>query len=237
MKKLLALTLCSAMALSVFSTGFKLIDTGEKAPVSDHAVIITDNTKVIDYTKDPLASKGLELIVKMDKLAESTEYIESISAQEEFKTILADIAKGDYSSPVAVYKAAIPEGTAAAAMGATLDNVDKDIVSLIDDRLLAAIPSQINAMEGVESLAALTLVSASTSAYIEGIAESQVYIFIYDNGYSAIVSYMPQEENVLSISSSFVKSDELSAVASADDLNTLIKDYLNIDSVKFELYK
>ena len=89
MKKLLALTLCSAMALSVFSTGFKLNDTGEKAPVGDHAVIITDNTKTVDYSKDILASKGLELIAKMDKLAESTAYIESVSAQEDFKALLS----------------------------------------------------------------------------------------------------------------------------------------------------
>lgn len=237
MKKLLALTLCSALALSVFSTGFKLQDNSEKAPASDHAVIITDNTKVIDYTKDPLAAKGLDLISKMDKLAESKEYIDSVSAQQDFKTILDEIAAGDYTTPKAVYKAAVPEGTVPAAMGAPIDMFDEDIRSLIDDRLLASIPSQLNAKDGVESIAALTIVSASTASYIEGVEESQLYIFVYDNGYSAIVSYMPQEKNVVSISAGFVKSEELAAVSSADELNALIKNTFNTDAVKFELVK
>lgn len=236
MKKLLALTLCSAMALSVFSTGFKLNDTGEKTPVGDHAVIITDNTKTVDYSKDILASKGLELIAKMDKLAESTAYIESVSAQEDFKALLSEVAEGDYSSPKAVYKAAFPEGTASAAVGVSIDAFSDDIKSIVDDRLLAAIPSQINAKEGVETLAALTLVSAGTASYVEGVEESQLYVFLYDNGYSAIVSYMPQEENVVSISANFVKSDEISNITSADELNTLVKANFNTD-VKFALVK
>ena len=236
MKKILALTLCSAMALSVFSTGFKLNDTGEKAPVVDHAVIITDNAKTVDYSKDILASKGLELIAKMDKLAESTAYIESVSAQEDFKALLSEVAEGDYSSPKAVYKASFPEGTASAAVGVSIDAFSDDIKSIVDDRLLAAIPSQINATEGVETLAALTLVSAGTASYVEGVEESQLYIFLYDNGYSAIVSYMPQEENVVSISANFVKSDEISNITSADELNTLVKANFNTD-VKFALVK
>lgn len=236
MKKLLALTLCSAMALSVFSTGFKLADTGKKAPALDHAVIITDNSKTVDYTKDPLAVKGLDIIAKMDKLAESKEYIESLSSQEEFSAILNEIAAGDYSTPTAVYKAVVPEGVIAESLGASIDSFSDDIKSLVDDRLLASIPSQINAYEGVSALAALTLVSASTAAYVEGVEESQLYIFIYDNGYSAMVAFMPQEANVISISSGFVKSDELANITSADELNTLIADNTNAE-IKFELVK
>lgn len=236
MKKLLALTLCSSLALSVFSTGFKLNDNSEKAPVGDHAVIITDYTKTADYSKDVLASKGLDLIAKMDKLAESTEYIESVSAHDDFKTLLSEVAEIDYSSPKAVYKAVLPVGTASTAVGVSIDAFSDDIKSIIDERLLASIPSQINATDGVETLAALTLVSAGTASYIEGVEENQIYIFVYENGYSAFVSYMPQEENVVSISSSFVKSDELSAVNSADELNKLVKDYLNVD-IDFSLVK
>ena len=47
---------------------------------------------------------------------------------------------------------------------------------------------------------------------------------------------MPQEENVVSISANFVKSDEISNITSADELNTLVKANFNTD-VKFTLVK
>ncbi len=238
MKKILALTLCSALALSVFSTGFKLNDNTEREPVGDHAVIITDNDKPVDYSKDPLAAKGLDVIAKMGMLAGSTEYLEAASANEDFSAILSEIASGDYSTPTAVYKIALPEGTASEAVGVIIEDFDEEIKSLVDDRFLSAIPSQINGQEGVNTLAALTLTSVGTAAAVEGVEDNQLYLFTYDNGYSAIVIFMPQEENVVSISASFVKSDALSNLASVDKLNDLVKENFNAElDLEFELVK
>ena len=49
---------------------------------------------------------------------------------------------------------------------------------------------------------------------------------------------MPQEENVVSISASFVKSDVLSNLASVDELNDLVKENFNAElDLEFELVK
>ena len=174
----------------------------------------------------------------MGMLAGSTEYLEAASANEDFSAILSEIASGDYSTPTAVYKIALPEGTASEAVGVIIEDFDEEIKSLVDDRFLSAIPSQINGQEGVNTLAALTLTSVGTAAAVEGVEDNQLYLFTYDNGYSAIVIFMPQEENVVSISASFVKSDALSNLASVDELNDLVKENFNAElDLEFELVK
>lgn len=228
MKKLLSIALCSALSLSALSTGFTLTDNSEKQPAYDHAVIITDNTKNIDYSKNPVIAKGLELITQMDKAAESESYRQLMSGSDELNQIVEDIAGGDYSIPKAVYKTSVAEGEALKAFsGLAIDELPEEIRSSVDKKLMASIPSQINAAEGVNMIAATSVLTTSDVVLLDNIDGNQLYVFIYDD-ITAMVSYIPYEDGIVYASANFVKLDN---IESSDDLTDWFKDNLGMELV------
>ena len=228
MKKLLPLVLCSALTLSAFSTGFILKDNSEKKPITDHSVIITDND-IIDYSKNPVTAKGIELIVQMDKSAESEAYRQLMSSSDKLDEILDNIAKGEYSAPKAVYKTTITEPVEIRAFSdlTSLDSLPKEIRNSVERKLIAAIPMHINSTEGVDMVAASSVLTASDSVILDDIDCNQLYVFIYD-GITAMVTYIPYEENVVGVMATFVKFDN---IKSAEDLNKTFKEGLGMDIV------
>lgn len=232
MKKQVAAVLCSALALSVFSTGFTLKDNSNKAAPYDHAVIIANNEKKADYSKDILASNGLGLISQMDKMAESESYRAFISGSDELNAKIMEMGEGDYTTPKAVYKAVVSDEVVESMAELKVEDEIKDIVK---SKLVASIPSQLNALNGVTELAASASVTAGNAIANETVKDNMVYVFIYDGDYSAAVAYTA-ENGIVSAIASFVSSYDLTDVESANDLNKLFADSLGI-SLEFALVK
>ncbi len=228
MKKLLPLVLCSALTLSAFSTGFTLNDNSEKKPITDHSVIVTD-TDSIDYSKNPVTAKGIELIVQMDKSAESEAYRQLMSGSDKLDEILDNIAKGEYSTPNAVYKVAVTESVALKAFSdlTSLEPLPEEIRSSVERKLTAAIPMHINSTEGVDMVAASSVLTASDSVILDNIDCNQIYVFVYD-GITAMVTYIPYEDNIVGVTATFVKLDN---IESSEDLNKTFKEELGMDIV------
>ncbi len=230
MKKPILIAMCSALSLSVFSTGFTLSNASGKAEAYDHAVIITDNTKTVDYTKDKLASNGLELIAQMDDMAESEAYRSWMTASDEIDEIIDAIGQGDYTTPTAVYKAAITESLFDGEI-----ELESSIADIVENKIVASIPTQLSALNGSTELAATACVTSKNAIADDSIEDSMVYVYIYDGDYCAVVAYTA-DNGVVSATASFVGSYDFADIESASDLNELFADSLGIN-VKFALVK
>lgn len=229
MKKILLLTVCSALSLSVFSTGFTLKNSGEQNPLNDHAVIVsTPSEKDVKFS-DNLAQHGYSLVKQMDTLAKSDTYCNAVSVSDEINSIIKKIRETDYNAPKAVYKAAVPYGNATALSGASIKDFPENVRDLVESKFVSTIASQINATNGAETLAATSGLTSSDVLAAEDVKETTIYVYVFDGGCSAMVTFIPNEDNLVTSYASFVKSEDLSKVKSANELSKFVADNTDLN--------
>ena len=224
MKKILLVSLCSALSLSVLSTGYTLNNKTKQEPARDHGIIISQPISPIEL--DTYASNGLALINKMDLLAETKSYVNSLSVSEELNTIISAIGEANYNTPKVIYKSVIPEEAASKALSySETSDVSTEVRKIIENKYIASSGSSI--------LAATSIVSLSESSLEEDITEPIVYVYIYDNDYSAIVTVIPGKDGAVSSSAGFVKTEWLKDISSANELSAFFEGSLSIKGLSF----
>lgn len=190
------------------------------------------NTDILLY------SKGLELIQKMDIMAESKEYVTIMSASPELEETIKIIGEGNYSEPKAVYKITIPKGTEASLyMGDNVAKVPKVLEEEIERRSIASIPSRINAFSGVKSVAATSLVTLGDSFINDVLKDNVIYVYLYEGEYSAIVSFLPGSENIVNATAAFVINDTLKQITSDSEMFEWVAEYISIPDCEVEEVK
>jgi len=232
MKKIILVSLCSALSLSVISTGFKLNNTTKSDPLSDHAVIISQPVPSIEV--DTNVTNCIALVEKMDTLAESKEYVKAISESDVFNDIISTIGDSAYTTPKAIYKSIIPKDTISNYLSnLEISNASEDIESILGNKLIASIPNQINAVNGASELAATSILSLNESYFAKEINEPTIYILLYDNDYSAIVTLIPGSGGSVFENASFVKTENFKEINKASDLNNYFKTNLLLEKLDF----
>ena len=168
---------------------------------------------------DVLYEKGLEVVKKMDSMAESKEYIRFMAALPEIENTLEDIGSGDYSVPRAVYQVIITPAEIdmlLESVGGDLSQLSEELLLEIRNRMVASIPSRINGLAGVSSLAATTAVAAQDN-FIEDTQPSYaLYFYLYDEAYPAAVSFVPGGENIVTANGYFIINEDLTEVTSEE---------------------
>lgn len=192
----------------------------------------SENTGTLLYTK------GLELIQRMDIMAESEEYINLVSASPELEETISRIGEGNYSEPKAVYKITIPKDAAASLyMGEKITNVPKELMKEIERRCIAAIPTKINALNGSKFVAATSVVTLGDSFIKDDLKNNTLYIYLYEGEYSAMVSFFPENENIVGASASFVINDFLNQITSDSEMYEWIAEYVSFVDCEIEKVK
>ena len=239
MKKTLVFVLCSALSLSLAAPGYALENTIEKRSSKGHNVIvvggkINSNTSSSSEKEDKkeneinklMLNKSLELIEQMDKMAESEDYVSILSGSSKLAEKIFALGKGEYSKPKAVYKTVLPKANELNYLDEEIE-ISDELAELLGNRLINAIPSQITALKGAETLAAASVLSNGSPMILEGLENSELCIFIYDN-VSVFVTFVPYEDDIAGVSANFVISDEIKAVKSTEELNNWFLDNMGL---------
>ena len=74
---------------------------------------------------------------------------------------------------------------------------------------------------------ASSVLIASDSVILDNIDCNQYYVFVYDE-ITAMVTYIPYEDNIVGVTATFVKLDN---IESSEDLNKTFKEELGMDIV------
>lgn len=182
----------------------------------------TDKSKPITTV---LTDKGMELIGKVDKLAECEEYIDLYTVDDEISKVIKGIAANDYTTPqgvfvienlgAVVFKTMIPE-----------TKLPEDIAKMVEDRFTTTLPSQVAAMSGTPVLAATSILNHTESFIYESLQSSVTYLYVYGNGSNFMVNYHPNGENIVNASVNIVVNDELSKCTAKEDVVNFFKDTL-----------
>lgn len=182
-----------------------------------------------------LYTKGLELIQRMDIMAESEEYINLMSASTELGEVISRIGEENYSEPKTVYKIIIPEeAVTSRSFEGEITGVPEELKKEIERRFISAVPVQANASKGSIFVAATSIITTGDSFINDGLKNNTLYIYLYEGEYSAMVSFFPGKENIVGASAGFVINDSLNQITSEAEMSEWIAEHVFLGDCEVE---
>lgn len=178
-----------------------------------------------------LLEHGLDVIATMEEMAGSEEYVNFYTGSKEMAEIINEIGAGDYSAPAAVYKltideTAIEEWTMLSGAEGLSDNLK---AAVTQKAVGAALITQINAQSGATTLAATSICTAGKTFVSTEASGTMVYIFAYENGCPAAVSFVEGEDHAVAATGNFILNDGFDT--SSEDT---IRAFFEVTGVKVE---
>lgn len=171
-----------------------------------------------------LYAQGLEVVQLMSEMTHTKGYVDIYTGDSEIKTVIQNIATGDYSSPKAVYAISITDDNLAAmAEFNNLDNASEELKAFLIQRALGSLMTQINGMSGVENLAASSICTVGKTFVSENATNDVIYLYTYENAIPVAVSFIVGENQAVSASGVFVMYDKFTC-GSADEIKTFFSD-------------
>lgn len=211
-KKIIALTVITVMAVGL-------------------TACVGSNTEI---KKTSLLDKGLSLIDNVDTLSESKEYISLYSASEEITNVINDIGSKDYKEPKAVF---------------TLNNLTEiffdsmvgdvalsdEIKDMVKYRFSSVLPSLLNAKKGGMTTAATSIITQSDSFIDSTLQTPTTYLYVYDNEYSFMVTFVPNDENIVNATVNVVINEDLGKCTTIDEVADFLKGTVGLEEVSVSI--
>lgn len=196
------------------------------ALLSIFALSACGNNKINNETKS-LYSHGLEVVQLMTEMTQTQEYID-IVAPDDLKSIIQELADGDYSTPKAVYSIKASEkDLATIAEIKNFDNISDNLKPLILSKIYGSFIARVNSMGGVEDVAVAGLCTAGKTFVNEDATGNIIYLYTYDNAVPVAATFVTGDDNSVSANGTFVMYDEFTC-DSVDE----IKDFFNYINVE-----
>ena len=155
-----------------------------------------------------LYAHGLDVVSMLSEMTRSESFIGIYTANSEIKDIILALGEHPYDTPAAVYAITIPEDVL---MGmaelSNLGDASEELKSYLTQRVMASLMSQINAMSGVENLAASSVCTVGKTFVSESATENVIYIYAYEDTAPVAVTFTLGEDHTVSASGTFIFYD------------------------------
>lgn len=152
-----------------------------------------------------LYDRGLETIALMAEAIRSDAYLEMLSASENLRVIINEAASGDYSSPKAVYAisfTAIPMDDITGS-----PELSESLLELVKHRMVSTVITQINALGGMEPLAASSMCTTGKTFVSADFTGDIIYLYVFAQGYPVAVTFTGGEDHTVSASANILLHD------------------------------
>ena len=181
-----------------------------------------------------LKQKGLDIAVMMDYLAENKDYAELFSSSDDINKIITSIGKEDYSNPRVVFEIKGLEEAMLNLISGDL-TLSQELKDIMGNKFSTAFGGQINAINGVEHLAATSILNYSDSFIFNDVTEPITYLYLYDGDYSVIVNFNPfYEDDVVSASGTVILNNSFIEAIETQDITNILKEF-GVDGVTITL--
>ncbi len=160
-----------------------------------------------------LYDRGLEAAALLTEMASSEAYIATYTAMEPIGNLIMErFAPGSCSVPKAVYAISLDPQKLMQYPQA----LSEELAQHLSHRALAAVISQLNAMEGAETLAAASICTAGTTFVCPGVSDC-IYLYTYEDALPIAVTFTTGFDDTVSASATFLADSQLST----DSLETV----------------
>lgn len=173
----------------------------------------------------PLRERGAELVGLMAEMAGSPYYAQAYTENSGITETLDGVGDGDFSEPEGVYSIHFPEealNTLLESAGLTgLDGLSEGLRENLKARAFGALPTQINAMAGAETLAAASICTANEVFVDKGVTDNLIYLYVYEDAVPAVVVFLPGEDGAVSATGTLLLYDGFS-LGSLEEIQGLL---------------
>ena len=171
-----------------------------------------------------LYSHGLDVISLLSQMTGSENFIGIYTANSDTKDIILALGGHSYETPDAVYAITVPEETL---MGmaelSNLEGASEELKNYLTQRVMASLMSQINAMSGVENLAASSVCTVGKTFVSENVTENVIYIYVYEGTTPVAVTFTLGEDHTVSATATFIFYDGFTC-GSAEEIESAFSD-------------
>jgi hypothetical protein len=176
-----------------------------------------------------LYDKGLELVQKMDEMAESEAYVSSMSGAAELREITESFGSGDYREPEAAYKIVIPSSAVKTALTLYSElQLPNSLMPEMEKKFIAGIPGRINALQGASTIAAMSVLTAGDSFVCKELKDKLLLLYLFEDGSAAAVTFMPGSGGAVGASCAFLVSEALHIGISEEELGTWLEEAVQL---------
>ena len=158
---------------------------------------------------ETLYDKGLEIAKTIDMLAESDIYRTIADAGNGVSELMDKIGQQDYETPVAAVKISGDYDKLFDlifnAEGLEIDDEIKNIIKVKYD-FNSYMASILNARDGVEMIAAASLLTDKDIFLYDGLSEKMTYLYLYDGDFAASVTFTPYDDGIVEACGMIVKN-------------------------------
>lgn len=148
---------------------------------------------------------GQEVVSLLVEAARSEEYVQAHTSDPETAEILQTIGEGEYDTPKAVYSLIISDDALDEMIAMSgLDEASNELQENMRGRVLGSLATQVNALAGVNYLAATSVCTIGKTFVSDEAAENQIYFYTYENGNPIAVAFLFGEDGAVSASGTFV---------------------------------
>ena len=152
-----------------------------------------------------LTERGLDLIrymASLASLASDPAYVAMYSASQDVEALVSAFAAGSYDRAQSVSLLSFSDSALTAMAGDALSGQDMTpaVREYIRNRLPSALLSSVNARQGVNQIAAASILSQSRLFVDEAVTEPMIYIHVFDDSTVVAVTFTPGEGGAVSAS-------------------------------------
>ena len=179
-----------------------------------------------------LYAHGLEVVSMLSEMTRSENFIGIYTANSEIKNIILALGESSYVQPDAVYAITVPEDTLTGmAELSNLEGASKELKSYLMQRVMASLMSQINAMSGVENLAASSVCTVGKTFVSENASENVIYIYVYEGTAPVAVTFTLGEDHTVSATGTFIFYDGFTCGSAAEIQSVFSEIAVNVTEV------
>ena len=164
-----------------------------------------------------LYAHGLEVVSMLSEMTRSENFIGIYTANSEIKNIILALGESSYEQPDAVYAITVPEDTLTGmAELSNLEGASEELKRYLMQRVMASLMSHINAMSGVENLAASSVCTVGKTFVSENATENVIYIYTYEGTAPVAVTFTLGEDHSVSATGTFIFYDGFTCGSAAE---------------------
>lgn len=185
-----------------------------------------------DGASESVIDRGDEIVELVSEMVNSDEYINimlgNVSAYED---LLSEIREVEFSS-AAIYELKVSEDELIELLTAKRGDANKLSKSLQDklvDGLGSSFASYINLGTSTEKMVMSSVFNASKCFVDKSIKENQYLLYVFESGYSMLISFVPHEDGAVVASGNLILNDRLE-LDTADQVEASLK-FLGINTI------
>lgn len=205
----------------------------------DKAVDDTVDDKADDRDETSLYEHGLEVIDIMTEMATNETFLKMYTGNADMIGTLTAIGDGDFSAPDEVFQITASKSAVEKALEMSgFDNMGElsgELRNSMYTRILAIMPTQLNAIAGTHAIAAASACTAGKLFVSSELSGNMIYLYIYEDAAPVMVMFSAGEDGAVSASGTFILNDGAD-MSSADSIGLLFEELqLNVDVEKLDI--